>query len=78
MFKLYIYSPAGILEKILPRRVKSGYPVGCAIPSFTHTVASSPVSMKYSPGARVIRYTVKGIINASSEKNTLFLKIFNN
>jgi hypothetical protein len=42
-----------------------------------HTVASSPVSIKYNPGANVVMYTANGIINEAIEKNNLFLSDFN-
>jgi len=54
--------------------VNSGYPVGWATPSFTHTAANSPVSMKETVGARVFKYTKKGIKNESMLKNDFDLK----
>lgn len=53
-------SPSGILEKMLPNNVNSGYPVGCATPSLIQTAASSPVSINDRVGARVVRYTENG------------------
>ena len=75
-FNLYIYSPTGIFENMLPSIVNKGYPVGCAIPNLIHTVASSPVSIKYNPGANVVMYTTRGIINEAIEKYSLFLSDF--
>ena len=40
-----------------------------------HTVASSPVSMKYNPGAKVVIYTINGMINGSNrEINSVFFR----
>ncbi len=36
-----------------PIKVKSGYPVGCAIPRVEATAASSPESIWTTPGASV-------------------------
>ena len=71
---LYISSPIGSFEKRFPSIVNNGYPVGCAMPSLIHTVASSPESMNDTVGASVITYIIKGIMKDRIPKNNLDLK----
>jgi len=46
IFILKATLPIGMVEKILPIRVKRGYPVGWTIPSVLQTVINSPASIK--------------------------------